>query len=353
MTDGNKLADRLIEAFGGHDDPSTVDRFLDTGYPPFNFALSARWDGGLPVGRMVEIAGPPSSGKTAISTAAMSAAQKQGCMAIFMDHERSFDFNLAERLGLNTKAGPFVYRKPRTFEDSLDLAKHMARFVRKEKLIDANAPICVVFDSLASMVPKSALDDSKTGKEKDASERSMHDNTALARATSAAFPAFSQWCEELDVCALFLNQTRQNIGVMYGDSTVTPGGNSPKFYFSVRVMLSAKKMNKSQSDKTVVGSQITAHVTKNKVSRPFLSAEWLFRFEDDGSGRFDVEYSLVNFLLRENLLQRNGNWIVFDGNKYHPGPLAEKIRKEGRLNELLDMLPGAYEPEQSVPDAAE
>jgi len=344
------LASALEAIIGVNDDPSTVSQFLSTGYPELDYALASRWDGGAAVGRIMEIAGPASSGKTAIATAIMADAQKQGGIAGFMDHERSFSTILAPKLGLDCSPGKFVFRKPRTFEESLDLAVLACKTVRQKKLIPKTSPIAWCFDSLASMVPYSALYDNKTGEEKGAEGRSMHDNTALARATSAALPAFAQHCEELDICAIFLNQVRTNLSVTYGDKRTTPGGESLKFYASQRIMLSAEKIKK---DKETLGSTVTAQIVKNKVARPFLSASWRFEFQPDGTGKFAYYRSVLDFLDRQKLLEKSGNYIVWKGSKHFAGPLAEKLEAEGAWPELVALLPKKFEPEVVAPEGAE
>lgn len=330
----DELSNALLNAIGENDDSATVHSFLNTGYPPFNRILSGKYDGGLPVGRITEIAGPPSSGKTLVSTVAMAAAQAQGGISGFCDHERSFDKDQARRNGLDVDMPKFIYKKPRTFEDSLQVCIDVAKLVREKNMIDEGAPICWVFDSLASMVPQSVLMD-KNGKERDYGDRSMHDNTALARATSAWFPVFAQHCEEYDISAIFLNQIRQKPGVIYGDNTTTPGGDSPKFYASIRVMLSASALKKGTE---VVGQKVKVRTPKNKIIKPFQSTQYLFRFDDEGRGSIDVEGSLIDFLIEHSYLERKGAWVTFKGGKYHADALAKKIREEGRLNELVELL---------------
>jgi RecA/RadA recombinase len=342
MASAEDIAKILAGVIGENDEEATVDSFLDMGYPELNHASSFHWDGGSPVGRMIEIAGPPSSGKTAISTQIMKAAQKQGGIAGFSDHERSFSFELGEKLGLDVKAGRFIYKKPRTFEGSLQTCVVAATLIREKKLIAKTAPIAWVFDSLASMVPQSALMDMKTGKDKSFEDRSMNDNTALARATSAHFPAFAQHCEELGICAVFLNQLRTNIGVMYGDNRKTTGGNAPEFYFSQRLWLSAKDIKKGTD---IIGQEVTGVFKKNKVARPKVAATWRFMFQDDGTGRFDVERSTIDFLEKQGILKgTRPGFVTWEGAQIGKDALARKIETEGGFDKLLAMLPKAYEP---------
>lgn len=346
MASAADIAKSLLGAIGANDEQSTVTQFLDTGYPPLNYALSSRWDGGPAVGRVVEVAGPASSGKTALATKCMASAQKMGGIAAFMDHERSFQSPLAVNLGLDTSPGRFIFKKPRTFEESLTLTVTAAQHIRSKGLIPPIAPLAFVYDSLASMVPQSALFDAKTGADKPMDARTMHDNTALARATSAAFPAFNQYCEELNICAIFLNQIRMKIGVLYGDPRTTPGGEAPKFYASQRVMLGAKKIQRGKGDEAeVLGMEISAGVNKNKVARPFLKASWRFMFRPDGSGHFDMERSMIEFLEGEKILKTvSPGYVEWNGKRMHKEALARDIEKNKAFGELIALLPKAYEP---------
>lgn len=340
MASAEEIAKSLAGAIGANDDETTVKHFLDSGFPPLNNASSSGWGGCFPVGRLIEIAGPSSAGKTALATRAMAAAQKLGGIAGFNDHERSFSLRLAPKLGLDATPGRFVFKKPKTFEGSLEICARAAEHIRSKKLIDEDAPICWVFDSLASMVPQSALFDSK-GNVKSMEDRNMNDNTALSRATAAHFPAFAQFCEEYGVCAIFLNQMRTKIGVMFGDNRKTTGGNAAEHYFSQRLWLSAAKIKGTNGD--ITGQEVTGVFVKNKIARPFRSAKWRFMFQDDGTGRFDRERSLVDFLVAEGILPRSGNKIEFEGGKYGAEQLARKIEKEDAFDKLVDLLPEAYE----------
>lgn len=343
MASAKDLAKSLEALIGVNDESASVTQWLDTGLPEFNYALSNKWDGGFPVGRIIELSGPASSGKTAIATYAMASAQRMGGIAAFMDHEHSFDEKQGKNLGLNTERGKWIYKKPRTFEDSLTLTVAVAKHVREKKLIPVEAPLCFVYDSLASQVPQSVLIDGKTGEDKGLDGRSMHDNTALARATSGSFPAFNLYCEELGICAIFLNQIRMKLGVMYGDPRTTPGGEAPKFYASQRIMLGgAKKIVNTK--KEVIGVEISAGVIKNKVSRPFTQAGWRFMFQPDGSGRFDIERSTIDFLEAQKILKTaRPGYVDWNGKQVHKETLARDIEARKAFSELTALLPAAYE----------
>lgn len=329
-----------------------VTQFISTGYPPLDKALSARWvGGGLPSGRVIEMFGPPSAGKTAISTNAMVNAQADGGLAIFQDHENSFDEELGVGFGLNTDPNFWVYNKPDTFEQSIDQVEKILKTARalefkngrfvptgEEPLFPMDKPIVVVFDSLASMVPQSTLSDSK-GKEKDTSDRNMNDNTALARATSAHFPRIALLAERANATLIFLNQVRTKLGVMYGDPTTTPGGGAPEYYASVRIKL-GRSMILSADKKTKLGQQIGAEVVKNKVVAPFQKAEWSFLFEEDGSGRFDVIGGVIDALIDIGKIERAGAWITWDGKKWNSREaLHNHITLKGQYPDLIALFP--------------
>jgi protein RecA len=342
MSNEEDIAASLANAIGENDEEATVRDFLDTGYPELNYAMSNEWNGGVAVGRICEISGPPSAGKTAISTAIMADAQRKGGISGFSDHERSFSMVLAPNLGLNIKPGRFIYKKPETFESSLQLCVAAATHIRTKGLIAPTAPIAWVFDSLASMTPYDIIYDAK-GALKDITHRNMRDQMALALAISAHMPAFVSYVEKLNICAIFLNQIRTKPGVVYGDPRYTPGGNTKEFYFSQRMMLGAV-MVKNDKTKEVIGSQVTGNMIKNKVTRPFRTATWRFDFNLDGSGRFNRYRSMIDFLKREGQLKSAGSYIEWKGTKHYAAPLAEKLEAENAWDELLALLPAKYEP---------
>ena len=310
-----------------------VTQWLSTGFAPLDLAISGKSEGGgMPVGRIVEMFGPSSCGKTAIATNVMAGAQKMGGLAMFMDHERSFDKRLAEQLGLDAD-GNFLYERPDTYEQSLTYVVNTIREVRESKAIPDEAPIVVVLDSLAAMVPQSKM-------EKDISAQGMNDSLALAKATSATFPAMAVHCEKFNMLLLVLNQMRLKPGVVYGPPETTPGGEAPRYYASVRIQLGAQKQTEGEGkDKQMIGQDITAICIKNKVSRPFQKAIWEFRFREDGSGFFDVTTSLIRYGIKEEILAYSKPRVTWtDGKQYFVKALAEKIDKEGLQEELRKLV---------------
>jgi len=321
----------LATAIGGNDAPTTVKSWLNTGHPLLNDALSGSYHGGFPVGRIVEMFGGSSSGKTAIATSVMTCAQRMGGVGGFFDHENSFDHHLAEQNGLNTK-DRWIFKQPDTFEQSIDMAVKAAGAIRDRKLIPAEAPIVFVFDSLASMVPRSKFD-------KDTAEYNMNDNTALARATSASFPALSKFCQINQFTAIFLNQVRTKPGVVYGDPETTPGGMAPEFYASVRVSLTRSQIKDKKDKKEVLGQTVKATVKKNKVHRPFERAEWDFVFREDGTGFFDPVGAVIDKLTEADILKKGGAFIEWEGKKLHKADLVNRINSSGDREQLYRLLP--------------
>ena len=305
-----------------------VKHWLNTGFSPLNAIISGDYDGGMPGGRIVEMFGPPSCGKTAISTNVMASAISVGGFALYEDHERSFDIDLARNLGLDDSTGRFAHTKPKTLEESFTRSMKVARRIREEKMIPADAPIVAVFDSLAAMVPKSKV-------EKELGELSMHDSLALAKATSTVLPVVAKFAEEYDILVIMLNQLRENPGVTYGDNSRTPGGKAPGYYASVRIKLSASQLvDKNDGEKTRLGQQITAEIIKNKVARPFLKTKWNFLYTEEGSGKFDVTGGLIDHLKGEGKIETSGNYLLWDGKKYYRQGLIDLINEKGLVPEL-------------------
>ncbi|MDX5412858.1 MAG: hypothetical protein LPK02_07400 [Rhodobacterales bacterium] len=323
--------DELASAIGKNDAPTKVKTWLNTGHPLLNDAISGSYHGGLPVGRMVEMFGPPSCGKTAIATEAMICAQRMGGVAMFFDHENSFDVGLAESMGLDPN-GRWVFKAPDTFEQSVHAASKAARHIREKGLIDPKAPIIVVFDSLASMVPRSKM-------EKEVDEHNMNDKLALPAATSAAFPVLAKMSEKDQWTPMFLNQIRDNVSG-YGEKHKTPGGNAPEFYASVRIALKRTKKTKGTgSTKVINGQTIEAEVVKNKVHRPFERCKWDFMFTETGEGKFDPVGSVLDHLIDLNILERKGARVTWEGKSLYRDDIVARIEETGDRLALYSLLP--------------
>ncbi len=315
------LAAALSKAVGGNDTIQQVQQWLSTGFKPLNKAISGSYDGGIPSGRITEIFGPSSSGKTLIATQVMISAQQSGGIAVFLDHENSFAADLAKKYGLeiDPDIGNYVYKQPETFEESIDIASTIMKTVRDNDLIPNDAPLVFVFDSLASMVPKS-----KAEKLEKSDGIGMNDNTALARATAAHFPTLSMWCRKYNATCLFLNQVRVNLGVMFGDNISAPGGNSPEFYSSVRIRLGRSIL---KDGKEKIGQAIKSECVKNKVSQPNKKAEWNYYY--DTNIGFDIVGSSIDHLCEVGALEKSGSYITLNEKKYMRKTLVEHFKEKG------------------------
>lgn len=342
------LAAALEGIIGKNADRVGIKNWMSTGIPELDAALSGKFEeGGVPGGRIIEIFGPASSGKTFLATMIMKATQQAGGIAGFSDHERSFEPVLAESLGLciDPDVGNFVYKRPETFEQSIQIAMNFCEQVRKLKLIPDKAPLVWVFDSVASMVPYDKLYDDKGKRRTD--RINMKDKLALATATSQNYPQLAQFAEDYNMTVILLNQIRMKPGVMYGDPTTTPGGNAAEYYASIRISLGRKMITngKSGDDKETLGQEITANVVKNKVTRPFQKAKWRVMYNMAGFGAtVDVVGSTVDFLVRKNLIPREGNYLVWEGKKVYQTVLEKTLQDDpDAMTKLRKFLPDRVE----------
>lgn len=328
------LANALLKNIGDNDGNQAVNHWIDTGYPPLNKILSGRYDGGLPFGRMIEMFGESSTGKTALATDWMVRAQQMGGVAGFIDWERSFDVNLAEGFGLNTNRPYWIYHKPKTWEEGNMIAAKACKLIREAKAIPLDAPILFVFDSIASALPKSMA-------EKEIDEYSMNDTTALARVTSTTLKSMAHHCEDLNATFLYLNQMRLKPGVVYGDPRTTPGGKAMEFYASGRLALGRQKiMEQKDGEKEFVGQMISIQCVKSKFTKPFSECELRMSFNDVGAAAFDKIASLLDYLIDKKLITYNKPRVTWtDGKQYFTKALATKLTEEGAYDQLLALLP--------------
>lgn len=328
------LINTLEKELGANAGNQQVTKFIDTGFPPLNKIMSGRYDGGLPFGRMVEMFGESSTGKTALATQWMVQAQMMGGVAGFIDWERSFDVSLAEGFGLNAERPYWLYAKPKTWEEGNVFAAKACKIIRESKVIDADAPILFVFDSIAAALPKSQA-------EKEIDEYTMNDTTALARVTSTTLKAMAQHCEEFNATFLYLNQLRLKPGVVYGDPRTTPGGKAMEYYSTARLALGRKKiMEQVDGEKEFIGQEISIQCVKSKMAKPFQETSLRLTFDDAGVAQFDTIISLLEHLIAHKLIPYSKPRVTWtDGKQYFVKALAEKIRDDGLWNELVGMLP--------------
>lgn len=254
--------------------------------------------GGLPRGRIIEVFGPESSGKTTLTLTVIAQAQKAGGLAAFIDVEHALDPNYARRLGV--KLEDLLVSQPSSGEEALRIC---------ETLVRSNAIDVVVLDSVAALVTRQEL------------EGEIGDSTvgAQARLMSAAMRKLTAIISKARTTAIFTNQIREKIGVMFGNPETTPGGRALKFYSSMRLDIRRIGAIKS-ADGVVIGNRTKIKVVKNKVAPPYTEAEFDIMYNEGIS----AIGSLLDLALEFDILQKRGSWISYNGTQVGQGRDAVK-----------------------------
>ncbi|PWK50229.1 recombination protein RecA [Actinoplanes xinjiangensis] len=254
--------------------------------------------GGLPRGRVIEIYGPESSGKTTVALHAVANAQKAGGIAAFIDAEHALDPDYARALGVDTDA--LLISQPDTGEQALEIA---------DMLIRSGALDIIVIDSVAALVPRAEI------------EGEMGDSHVglQARLMSQALRKITGILSNSGTTAIFINQLREKIGVMFGSPETTTGGRALKFYSSVR--LDVRRIESLKDGTDVIGNRTRVKVVKNKVAAPFKQAEFDIMY---GKG-ISREGSLIDVGVEQNIIRKSGAWYTYDGDQLGQG--KEKARE--------------------------
>ena len=283
---------------------------IPTGSLGLDIALGV---GGIPRGRVIEVYGPESSGKTTLSMHCIAEAQKAGGLAAFIDAEHAFDKSYAEKLGIDTEN--LLISQPDNGEQALEIAEHLIR---------SGAIDIIVIDSVAALVPKSELEgemgDSKMGLQ--------------ARLMSQALRKLTGTVSKTGCSCIFINQLREKIGVMFGNPETTTGGNALKFYASVRLDIRRIGQIKEAAD-NITGNRTRVKVVKNKVAPPFKVVEFDIMY---GAGISKVG-EIIDLGVELNIIEKSGSWFSYDGNRLGQGRDAVKglIHDNPELMEELEV----------------
>ena len=296
---------------------------VSTGSLGLDIALGV---GGLPRGRVVEIYGPESSGKTTLTLQVVAEMQKQGGTCAFIDAEHALDIQYAQKLGVNLQE--LLISQPDTGEQALEIVDALVRSASVD---------LVVIDSVAALTPKAEI------------EGEMGDSLPglQARLMSQALRKLTGSIKKTNTMVIFINQIRMKIGVMFGSPETTTGGNALKFYASVR--LDIRRIGSIKKGEEVIGNETKVKVVKNKVSPPFKTAEFDILY-GEGISR---EGEIIDMGVEAKVLEKSGSWYAYNGEKIGQGKdnardflkenpdLAIEIENKVRLELGIPLLPGA------------
>lgn len=306
-----QFGDGAIMSLGKHSSEREIS-VIKTGALGLDMALGI---GGLPRGRIVEVFGPESSGKSTLALHVVANAQKNGGVAAYIDAEHALDPSYAAKIGVNID--DLLISQPDCGEEALNIAEMLAR---------SNAIDVIVIDSVAALVPKSELEgeigDSFVGLQ--------------ARLMSQALRKLTATLARSNTCAIFINQIREKIGVTYGSPETTTGGRALKFYSSVRLDIRRIGGIKGPGESADVGNRVKVKVVKNKMAPPFQVAEFDILF-NEGISRTG---SVLDLATELNIVDKKGSWFSYKGQRLGQGreTVRDELKKNNKLLEEIEAL---------------
>jgi recombination protein RecA len=290
-------------------------------------------NGGLPMGRLTEISGGESTGKTMLATQAMIATQRLGGIAMMLDYEHAFSLKRAVGLGLLITPQHWIYKQPLTAEEGFDFIDKLATRLLEYKV---TVPVTIVLDSVASMQTKAELEANYE------TLSNMRTRLSLAAFMSGGLKKLAKVINDNNITMLFINQLRDKPGVLFGDKEGTPGGRALRFYASTRIKLG--KLGKVKDDDgKVIGEMVAAKVVKNKVHEPMGVVEYLASYKEG----INLYATHINTLATMGLLGSTKGWCELDGKKYRKSDLEEALRADPYL---YDRMLSLFEPQIAPPE---
>jgi recombination protein RecA len=282
--------------------------------PTGSLSLDLALGGGLPKGRVIEIYGPESSGKTTLTLHAIAEVQKQGGIAAFIDAEHALDPNYAKRIGVDVDN--LLLSQPDSGEQALEIV---------ETLVRSNAVDIIVIDSVAALVPRAEI------------EGEMGDSHMglQARLMSQALRKLTAIISRSNVTVIFINQIRMKIGVMFGNPETTTGGNALKFYASVRMDI--RRIGQIKLGESIIGNRTKVKVVKNKIAPPFREAEFDIMYNQGISKTADV----LDLAVNHQIIDKSGAWFSYDGTKIGQGRESVKnylSENPKIMDEIIDKI---------------
>lgn len=304
-----QFGDGAIMALGKHSSANGLS-VIKTGAISLDLALGI---GGVPRGRIIEIFGPESSGKSTLATHIVANAQKNGGLAAYIDAEHALDPAYAAKIGVNVD--DLMISQPDNGEEALNIAETLAR---------SNAVDVIVIDSVAALVPKSEL-------EGEIGDQFMG---LQARMMSQALRKLTATLSRSNTCAIFINQIREKIGVMFGNPETTTGGRALKFYSSIRMDIRRMTGIKGPDNTSDIGSRVKVKVVKNKCAPPFQVAEFDILF-NEGISHIG---SLLDVGVDLGVIEKKGTWFSYQNHRLGQGREAarEDLKKNGKIADEIE-----------------